>query len=108
MQKTIYCKQIEYGRHDFFLKDDAGEHYLFSQRYRTGVDNYYRAGVSVDAALDFTRANEDHMVLHTMEKLPVYLRYIQKECDVKVFRKRGTRRGKSSRRRWAEDWQEAV
>jgi len=110
MQKKIYCEQPEYGQLRFYLEDSSGQHYLFTQNFNTGVNNYYKNGVSVDAALDFSRAGDDFKVLHTMEKLPAFLRYLEKECDVPVFRQSGKqRRGKSARRRrrYEENWTEA-
>jgi len=87
MLPKIYCKPTSKGIHSFYLIFDGNEYYLFSQNYRKGVARYYGGGVLMDNAMKRTKAHGDHSVLKTMEKLPMYLRYIEKEQGIKVLKK---------------------
>lgn len=83
---TIYCKSQKNVNH-FYLCHEGEEYYLFTQSYRRGVTAYFCRGVTCDKALDFGKARHDTAVKNTMEKLPSYLRYIEKEYGIEVLRK---------------------
>ena len=85
MKTTIYCKSTSHGVHSFFLLSDAGEFFLFSQNYRKGVDSYFSKGVRLDEARDFSRSNRDCAIIKTMNKLPIYIKYIEKEYGITVL-----------------------
>ncbi len=87
MKTEIYCLPISKGIHGFYLKADGETHYLFHQGFRQGVKDYFGRGVSLDYAMDFSRAKHDRAILRTMRKLPSYIKYIEKECGIAVFRK---------------------
>ena len=98
MKTAIYCKTVSEGVQSFFVSCDGRSHYLFSQGYRKGVKDYFGRGVTVDRALDFSRACGDHAVIRTMEKLPSYIRYVEREYGIEVLR-RTVKRGEALRRR---------
>jgi len=86
MKTTIYCTPTAKGALTFYLKNENKEHFLFNQNYRKGVYHYYKNGVSVDTAKDFSRVkNRDTAILKTMEKLPMYVRYVEKEYNLIVL-----------------------
>lgn len=85
MKDRIYCKWTDCGVHSFYLVASGQEYFLFCQSYRKGVQKYYGNGVSVDAALDFSRAHRDGAIERTMTKLPMYIRYIEKEYEIEVL-----------------------
>jgi len=87
MAIKIYCKPTAKGVHSFYLVDGQNEYYLFSQAYRKGVAAYYRDGVLIDKATQHSKARGDTAVLRTMDKLPVYIRYLEKEQGIKVLRR---------------------
>ena len=66
MRNTIYCKPTAKGIHSFYLKNDGNEYFLFSQDYRKGVNDYYKSGVSLDRAADFTKSKFDNAIIKTM------------------------------------------
>ncbi len=87
----IYCLTTDKGRQTFYL-DACGEtHYLFTQDYRHGVKEYFGRGVCVDNALDISRARNDSAIIRTMRKLPLYIKYIEKEYGITVLRKTARR-----------------
>lgn len=92
MKTTIYCKPTAQGIHSFYLITDGGEYFLFSQNYRKGVQNYFSKGVRLDQARNYSKSNSDTAIMKTMSKLPMYIKYIEKEygiCILKQTKKKG-------------------
>jgi hypothetical protein len=58
---------------------------LFHQNYRKGVSEYYRNGVSINEAINFGRSKKDDALMRTMQKLPMYLKYAEKEYGIQVL-----------------------
>ena len=87
MATLIYCKTTEKGLLSFYVKAYGETHFLFSQKYRRGVSSYYKNGVSVSTAIDCSRAKYDFALLHTMQKLPSYIRYVEREYSLDILRK---------------------
>ena len=91
MRTEITCVEQTKGRLTFYLDHGPRRYFLFFQPYKRGVSDYYENGVFIDRALDCTRARRDTGILHTMTKLPVYIRYVEKEYGLKILGD-GTRR----------------
>lgn len=85
MRATIYCKPSAKGIHSFYLVTADAEYYLFSQDYRKGVHEYFCKGVRIDEATDFSKSRRDNAIRRTMTKIPVYIKYIEKEYGVEVL-----------------------
>ena len=85
MKPMIYCEATAKGVHSFYLVQDGKEHFLFHQNYRRGVAAYFRRGVRLSEAFDFGRAGRDNAILRTMQKLPAYIRYVERECGIEVL-----------------------
>jgi hypothetical protein len=87
MKYTISCKITSTGVHTFYLSTQNDSYYLFSHNYRRGVNKYFADGVILDRAIDFSRANGDSAIIRTMQKIPTYIKYIEREYDIEVLRK---------------------
>ena len=85
MKATVYCEPTDRGVHSFFLVTTSEEYYLFSQNYRKGVQSYFGQGVRLDEAINFSRTHHDNAVMRTMEKLPMYIKYVEKEYGIEVL-----------------------
>ena len=85
MKTEIYCKPTEKGIHSFYLVMGSEEFFLFSQAYRKGVDDYYGSGVLLNVAMNYSKAHKDSAITRTMSKIPMYVRYIEKEYDLAVL-----------------------
>ena len=85
MTTKIYCRTTGAGVQSFYLVHRGEEHFLFSQDYRVSVRDYYGRGVMVDRALNNPRAGENAALRKTMEKLPAYIRYVEKEYGITVL-----------------------
>lgn len=82
---SIYYERTN-GMHDFYLSNDGNDYYLFSQTVRRSVDFFYRGGVEIDKALCHGIGKRDLAIHHTMDKLIVYIKYIEVEYDIIVLR----------------------
>lgn len=72
---------------DFFLTYNNVEYWLFTGKLRKGVLNFYEKGVDLNKALDFSKSHNDTAIIKTMEKLPLYIRYIEREENIQIFDK---------------------
>ena len=81
MKATIYCKATDKGIHTFYLRSEGCDYYLFRQNYRRGVDEYFRSGVVLERAIDFGKSRQNEAIQRTMQKLPSYIKYIEKEYE---------------------------
>ena len=85
MNATIFCRATDKGIHTFYLNANGNEYYLFHQNYRKGVSEYYRNGVSINEAINFGRSKRDDALMRTMQKIPMYLKYAEKEYGIQVL-----------------------
>ena len=85
MKTKIYCETSIKGAHSFFMINNGQEYYLFSQDYRKGVQEYYSRGVSLDEAINFAKSRKDNAIRRTMSKIPMYVKYIEKEYGKEVL-----------------------
>lgn len=96
VKTMIYCEPTEQGVHSFFLVTEGQEYYLFSQNYRKGVHAYYSKGVSLVEAINYSKTHNDNALIRTMSKLPMYIKYIEKEYGIEVLERTKRKRRCSS------------
>ena len=87
MTATVYCRTTQKGIQSFYIKDETGTYYLFSQNYRSGVRDYYVNGVSLKNAIDCSKGGGNVSLLRTMTKIPKYVRYIEQEYGIAILNK---------------------
>lgn len=97
MKKKVYCLTTDKAVQSFYVEVCGKSHYLFSQRFRQGVKEYFGKGVDIDMALDFSRAKNDTAVINTMRKLPSRIKYVEKEYGIEVLRQTARRNANSKR-----------
>lgn len=98
MNNSIYCRPTDKGVHSFYYISGCKEYYLFSQPYRKGVADYFGYGVHINDAMKYSKAHEDAAVMRTMDKILMYVRYIEKEYGIEIL-KRTRREGKGRKGR---------
>ncbi len=86
MRTTIYCKPTSKGIHSFYIAIEEQKYFLFEQNYRKGVNEFFRDGVDINRALDFSKAKFDNALIKTMQKLPIYIKYIEKNYDIEILK----------------------
>ena len=94
MKTMIYCETPKKAVHDFYMLNEGEIYYLFSQNYRKGVQDFYHKGVRLDESLDYSKAHKDTAIERTMSKIPMYIKYIEKEYGIEVL-KRTKKRNRS-------------
>ena len=87
MQTKIYCKTLSKGMHSFYLNHNGKDYLLFCQDYRRGVNNYFKNGVRFDEARNYSKAHGDTALMRTMDKIPMYVEYLEKENGIQVLNK---------------------
>ena len=87
MNTIVFCKVSEKDIIKFFLKHDNKIYYLFSQNYRKSAHLHFKHGVALEDTMDFCKAHGDQAIIHTMDKIPVYIKYIEKEYQISVYNK---------------------
>ena len=100
MKATVYCKATDKGTHTFYLVSEGREYFLFHQNFRRGVAEYYRYGVTVKEAINFGRSKHNTALINTMEKLPAYIKYVEKEYGIEVL-KQTAKKNQSRKQRLA-------
>lgn len=97
MKATIYCEPTSRGVHSFFLITSGSEYFLFSQDYRKGVQEYFSKGVRIEAATDFSKSHGDNAIIKTMAKIPMYIKYVEKENGIEVLEQTKKKNRQASR-----------
>lgn len=81
----IICKQNVRGTHEFYVEHRGREYYLFSQKFKSVVQEFYGAGVNIKRALDHSKAHRNPALNKTIDKLYSHLAYVEKEYDISVL-----------------------
>jgi hypothetical protein len=51
------------------------------------VDEYFKGGVILERAIDFGKSRQNEAIQRTMQKLPSYIKYIEKEYEIQILNK---------------------
>ncbi len=86
MQAKVYCKTVAKGRQAFYVNANGKEYFLFEQDFRASNKEFFRNGVGVHAINNYSSVHST-AVKKTLDKLPSYIRYIEKEYDVAIYEK---------------------
>ena len=85
MRCYIYCRTTAKGTQSFYMTRGNEEYFLFSQSLRKGVKEYFERGVSLEEAMNCGKSHNDAALIRTMCKLPMYIRYIEKEENARIL-----------------------
>ncbi len=86
MKTKIFCRTRK-SYNDFYIVFEGREYFLFSQNRRKGVERYYQNGVALELALKHSRGKTDCAIHRTMDKLRLYIRYIESQNEIAVLNK---------------------
>lgn len=108
MKTKVICKEHSRGTLSFYAMDNGKEYFLFNQEFKKTVYDYFMNGVNVSLTSNYSVAHS-HTVRKTLDKLPSYLRYVEKEYDLEIYEK--TKSNKSNKKskpykRQAFRWQD--
>lgn len=103
MTSKIISFATKDGFHKLYLRHEGRDYFLFSQSYRASVKAYYAKGVTLDKALNNPCAGINAALRRTMEKLPAYIRYVEKEYDIVVLDQTKKKLSAPKKRKRADD-----
>ncbi len=87
MQTKIYCRPVAQDVHEFYLVADGDKYYLFEQRFVMANHLYFKGGVAVEDLGNFSKATAV-TVRNTLEKLPKYVKKIEKRYGLNLLQKK--------------------
>lgn len=85
MKEYVVGRKGKDGTIHLYLGTEKREYFLFAQKYRPGIKEFFKNPVLLDRAMDFSKARYNAPLEKIMEKLPPSIHYIEKEYDVAVF-----------------------
>lgn len=86
MKAKIYCI-VKNSFLDFYVSCNGEKYYLFQHKYRKGVYKFYCNGIILDDAIKFSKSHYDTAIMKVMEKIPLYIAYIEKEYNISIMNK---------------------
>ena len=93
MQATVFCKTVAKGVQAYYVRVDGNAIFLFRQQFRRSNKEYFRNGVSIDKLCKYAGVHSTS-VRKTLDKLPAYLRYVEREYGVLIYNKTRLKKGK--------------
>ena len=93
MASKIYCYPTKKGVHSFYLFHEGEKIWLFDQPYRKSVARYFRNGRTITESLNAYKSHtreggsKDSALRNVTDKLPMYLKYVEKEYQIQVLEK---------------------
>lgn len=81
MKEKITITKSDNSLH-FYLTTDKGRAYLFTQHFSKGVYDYFRKGRSQRELYGFKQWDRNPKLNKTIEKIPIYIKYVQSELLV--------------------------
>ena len=85
MANFIYSRTTDKDKQTFYLVSQDREYYLFTQKFHRGVKAFFHNKVLLKDALDISKSRHDTALIKTMTKLPIYIKYIEKEYGIAVM-----------------------
>lgn len=85
MNIVIKCKIDKKGGNSFYVSCSGKEYYLFSQSYHKGVNSFFSGGKSIQNVFNNRSAKKDHYIIKTIEKMKPYIKYVEKENNIKIL-----------------------
>jgi len=80
----VICEQFN-DNHRFYMLDGNAEYYLFSQKYKKAVNQFYSNGVPLNRAIKHGECKRSKVLHHTMNKLKSSIQYIEKEYNISIL-----------------------
>lgn len=108
MQAKVYCVTTKRNTQSFYVSIGGKEYFLFSQGYRTSNKEYFENGVTLE---DMGNYNHSLAVRKTLDKLPTYLRYVEKEYGIEIYQKdKKNKRNNNNKiyKKGMKEWEEEI
>ena len=87
MKPIIICKRETNQKQTFYMIYGMKEYYLLSQKYSRSVDEEFSKGVEFTRTHISNKGKRNYLIMKTMEKLYLAIRYIEKEQNMAILEK---------------------
>ena len=87
MTAKIYCEEQTRGMLTFFIRVNGKEHFLFAQKYKRSVQEFFANPITISNSIEFSKSRRDYAISKTMEKIPMYIRYYENLNNVAILKK---------------------
>lgn len=107
MQAKIFCRTVAKGKQSFYMTVNGQKYFLFTQDYRVSNKEYFQNGVSISEINNYSGVHST-AVRKTLDKLPIYIRYVEKEFGVAIYEKTKQARQKKNHKAYKREkflWQ---
>lgn len=107
MKTKIICEKVDHKTQAFYAIVGKDKYFLFEQKYSSSVREFFKYGYYLDG-VDYSKTTAEN-VRHTLEKLPSYIHYVEKEFNVVIYektRKQIKNKKKEAYKRKSFRWQE--
>ena len=107
MQTKVFCRTTAKSIQTFYVTVNGETKTLFSQTFRRSNKAFFEKGVNINSLGNFKNAHSES-VRKTLDKLPSYLHYIEKEYDVIIYKKTESKKYKKTKpyKRSMFDWRD--
>lgn len=79
----IICRNSgQKGMINFFMLNSGRSYYLFSQKFRHSIWEFFRNGVRFETALNFGKAKHDAAIINVMQRIRRHINYMMKTENV--------------------------
>ena len=79
MLSYVYCEKSRNNTISFYITYKDTDYYLFSQKFSKDTYNTYYKGIPLNRAMQPSLARDNRAILKTIEKLPIYIKYVERE-----------------------------
>lgn len=94
MQAKVFCKTVAKDVQAYYVRVDGEAYFLFRMPFHRSNNDFFRKGVNIDKLCNYAGAHST-TVRKTLDKLPAYLRYIEREYSVPIYTKKKNRQNKT-------------
>ena len=98
MRTIVFCKTTAKETQTFFIKAGGKVYFLFEQNFKKSNKDFFSKGVSIDSIGDYSNAHS-YSVKKTLDKLPQYIRYIEKEYNISIYKRTKNKTNKQYKRK---------
>ena len=105
MKAKVICKTVDKGVQSFFVRVNGKDYFLFSQGYKVSVKEFFNNGVCVNGINNYSVVHST-AVRKTLDKLPSYLHYVEKEYGVEIYEKKNQDKKQKAYKREPFRWQD--
>jgi len=84
MRSVVFCETTAKAVQSFYISVGGKRYYLFSQDFRKSNKRFFSRGVELDTIGTYKNVHSTS-VRKTLDKLPIYIKYIEKEYGVEIL-----------------------